>query len=106
MRPVGIGFSAAADGRAYRVDRNTVLSWVITPTSTIISTDPSATIANRTTTPADRVFTDVIMRTAAGAFNANMLGGVVGFQLSLDEIIYISAAAAGLVLIFFDDPAE
>jgi len=103
MRPLAFGFSAAADGRSYRVDRHTLLQLILSPISALISTDPTATIANRLTAPGNQTFTDVIGRTAAGAFNNNLLGSSIGFELQVDEIIYVSASAAGLVLCYFED---
>ena len=97
IRSVGVGFSAAADGRAVTIDRHTTL--VAVHNSGLVSTDPTATFANRSTSPANETFTDIIFLGASGFSSVPL-----SFPLSAGEVIFVSRSGAGTTTLFFNDP--
>lgn len=101
MRPVTINFSAAADGRAVYIDRETVLSYVLHTVNSVVSCDPTATVANRITAPSDTIrLSDISIRSAAGALLPEIF---TDFPLSTGEVIFVSATGVGSVILYFTD---
>jgi hypothetical protein len=98
LRQVILGFAAAADGRAYTVDRDCSLV-AVTATSgkAVVSQDPGSTVANSVTAPASAELKNLLLATAsAGQYQLNA-------QLRKGEVIYISSGSAGTVGLLFDD---
>lgn len=101
MRPVAVSFAAAKDGQALLIDRDTRLSYVWSSTaSALVTTDPSATIANTINTPASAVLSTMI----ANCTGTKPAVIPTDFPLSAGEQIYLSISAAGIVQLFFTDP--
>lgn len=101
MRCVCYGFAAAGDGKPLVIDRQTTLRYVLGKGSTLVSTDPAATIANVTSLPAAGQLQNVI----AAWSNTTSASIVVpvAFQLKAGETIFLSYGGAGCICLFFDD---
>jgi len=99
MRPVSIQFAAAADGRAVSIDRDTVLSSMVSDATCVVSTDPARTIANTINTPANEQLSSVI-----GLLKSQSIQLVADFPLSAGEQIFVSCSAPAYVLLYFTDP--
>ena len=100
MRIVAVGFAAAADGQLFTVDRPTHLYRVATTaTKTVVSFDPSSTIANVINLPPSGVNQSLVYAATGSTVQFD-----VAYDLQLGEQLYISVGAAGQVLLFFRDP--
>jgi hypothetical protein len=97
MRVVTMGFSAATSGRAFTIERDTVLQQMGSSQRGMVSTDPAGTIANSITGPADGAFNSLISQVNAGA------PALCAFPFSAGEVIYLSISAAGIIQLFFQD---
>ena len=101
MRIITVNFSAAADGRALSIDRDTVLSYVAAGINSVVSCDPAATTANRLAAPGDALRnSDIALRSAVGAGQSQI---TTDFPLSAGESVFVSATGAGFVQLFFTD---
>src|SRR5690242_5312302 len=103
MRVLSVMFSAAADGRAVVMDRDTMLSYVLHRAASIVSTDPAVTIANFITAPANGTTLDVISAGLPGT--ASPVQVRVDFPISAGMTLFVSSAQAGPVLLYFTDPS-
>lgn len=99
LRPLAVGFSAAANGRAIYIDRDTLLSYVWANKGVIVSEDPNHTIAGNQTTPADGIMPGMIWNSVAGISPIQL-----DFPLSGGKTIFVSLAAAGSTVLYFTDP--
>jgi len=94
-RPVVVGFSAATDGYAYQVEKDTLLVGVLG--ALLISSSPNSTIANSATAPSTGIHSELILHGKSG-FSGNVV-----FPLSRGEVIYLSCQAAGNFIMLFED---
>ena len=98
MRPVIHGFSAAADGRRYTIDRDCILTFVTNACAKcVVSQDSFSTVANCVTSPSNTELKSVLFAgTTPGQYQ-------LSFPLAKDEDIFLSAGAAGTIGLLFDD---
>jgi hypothetical protein len=72
---------------------------VMPSTSTVISTDPTATIANRITAPSAGNYADTMFASGtSGQWTLN-------YPLKAGENIFISVAGTSKLMLFFADPS-
>jgi len=95
---LGVGFSAAADGREVKVDQDCVLAGSHSSKAVVISLDPKATVANTVTAPANINDDNVI-----AVYNGINVG--LDFPLSASQSVFVSCNGAGMVVLRFTLPA-
>lgn len=100
MRPVWFAFSAAGDGKPLLIDRDTILATVVATGLLVVASDPSATVANVTQTPAATgQLNGIIYAQSLNAFGSAQ----VNFELSKGDTIFLSKSGPGGILLLFDD---
>lgn len=97
---VGVGFSAAADGRELKIDSDCVLVSVVIGSSAagvkgVVSRDPKATIANTITSPSNSADENLITVAITGTES------VLSVPLSAGQSVFASASAACQVIYNF-----
>jgi len=100
FRSVVVGFSAAADGRQFVVDRETVLVGACFGTKGLVSYSPTDTFANTVTSNAVQFSADVIL--LGNSIGQQMSG--LAFKFQKGDVIFCCASAAGSYQLFFSDP--
>lgn len=101
MQRVTLGFSTAQNGRAFTFDRDCILvSVACRASSFVVSSDPSHTIANVITAPADGLLPGILF-TGSGT-----VGGVtpdLNIAMTKGEQIFLSVASACPLMLFIED---
>jgi hypothetical protein len=103
VKPVWFTFSAAGDGKPLLIEENSALVGVACAGLCLVSTDPSATMANTIQTPATTGQVESVIY--AAGLNASMFSQL-RFELNKGDIIYLSRTAAGGIMLYFEVESE
>jgi hypothetical protein len=99
LKSVWAAWSASADGRPFTSDTDQLLVGVAGSGQFVISTDPTATVANRLTTPTTGFYPDVIYGCSLNA----AMPAQLNYELKRGDIIYLSRTGAGGFLLLFEN---
>lgn len=105
MRSVTHTFTAAANGRGYLIDRDTLLVGVTTSTTgvCVVSFDPAATATNRSTGQDGFFNDDLAVFAGIGLPFGQTQSLQLSFQLRRGDVIYLSRSGSGSISLFFID---
>lgn len=99
LRIQTMNFSAATDGKPFFIDRDTVLTYIASRPTVIVSTDPSLTVSNTFTPSAYSVSESII-----GIIPSSQLQIRVDFPCEKGRTLFVCSSVANNVQLMFTDP--
>ncbi len=104
MRAITFTNSAASAAQvSWVVDRDTEIHAIVSTTGFLVSSDPSATVANTITSPAATGWNDTFQICAATIMNTS---GGLKIPLSKDSKIYVNFSGKCVATLWLEDIAQ